>query len=89
MPSQAGAAIGGRSFDLTAKVTREPGDEGVLYATGTQNSGVSIFVQNDRLVVDYNAFDDHTIVVSDVVLPDGDVTVVVSVLRGPSRTGNG
>ena len=65
MPGQASAAIGGKSFDLTARVTRDPGDEGVIYATGTENSGVSIFIQNDRLVVDYNAFDDHTILESD------------------------
>ena len=64
IPGQAAAAIGGRSFDLTARVTRTPGDEGVLFATGTENSGISVFVQNDRLVVDYNAFDDHTILES-------------------------
>ena len=88
LPGQAAAAIGGRSFDLTARLTRVGGDDGVLYATGTENSGVSIFVQHDRLVVDYNAFDDHTILESDVTLPDGDVMVTVSVRRGASRTGS-
>ena len=86
-PGQASAAIGGRSFDLTARLTRTAGDDGVIYATGTENSGVSIFVQHDRLVVDYNAFDAHTILESDVTIPEGDVTVTVSVRRGPSRTG--
>ena len=71
LPGQASAAIAGRSFDLTARITRAAGDDGVLYATGTENSGVSVFVQNDRLVVDYNAFDDHTILESDVAVPDG------------------
>lgn len=47
---------------------------------------MAVFVQNDRLVVDYNAFDDHTILQSDVTLPEGDVVVTVSVRRGPSRT---
>jgi arylsulfatase len=87
LPGQASAAIAGRSFDLTARLTRAAGDDGVLYATGTENSGLAVFVQDDRLVVDYNAFDDHTILESDVTLPDGDVTVTVSVRRGPSRTG--
>ncbi len=87
MPGQAAAAIGGRSFDLTATVTREAGDDGVLYATGTENSGVSIFVQNDRLVVDYNAFDDHTIVESDIDIPTGESTLVVKVRRGDGRSG--
>ncbi|MDO9176634.1 MAG: sulfatase-like hydrolase/transferase, partial [Actinomycetota bacterium] len=57
MPGQASASVGGRNFDLTARVTRSAGDEGVLYATGTENSGFSLFVQHDRLVFDYNAFD--------------------------------
>ncbi len=60
LPGQASAAIAGRASTLTARLTVAPGDEGVLYATGTENSGLSLFVQNDRLVVDYNAFDDHT-----------------------------
>ncbi len=81
LPGQASAAIGGRSFDLTARVTRQPGDEGVLYATGTQNSGVSVFVQHDRLVVDYNAFDDHTVVESSVAVPTGDATLVTRFRR--------
>ena len=66
LPGQAAAAIAARNFDLTARVTRGPGDEGVLYAGGTENSGMSVFVQDDRLVFDYNAFGDHTI-----VLPEG------------------
>ena len=64
VPSQPSAVVGGRAFDLIAQVTVESGDEGVLWATGNENSGVSVFVQNDKLVVDYNAFDEHTIVES-------------------------
>ena len=87
IPAQASAAIGGRSFDLTARLTRGPGDEGVLWATGTENSGISVFVQDDHLVVDYNAFDDHTVVVSDVPVPEGDVEVAVRFRRGDGRAG--
>jgi arylsulfatase A-like enzyme len=88
MPGQASAAIGGRSFDLTATVTREPGQDGVLFATGTQNSGVSVFVQNDRLVVDYNAFDEHTILESSVVIPVGESTLVAKLRRGDGMAGS-
>ena len=88
MPGQASAAIGGRAFDLTATVTRETGQDGVIYATGTENSGVSIFVQNDRLVVDYNAFDEHTILESDVEIPSGDSTLVASLRRGDGMVGS-
>ena len=88
MPGQASAAIGGRSFDLTATVTRESGQDGVLFATGTQNSGISVFVQNDRLVIDYNAFDDHTILESEVEVPVGESTLVARVRRGDGMAGS-
>lgn len=87
MPGQASAAIGGKSFDLTATVERSNGDGGVIYATGTENSGLSIFIQNDRLVVDYNAFDEHTILESDVEIPSGDATLVVKLRRRAGMAG--
>ncbi len=88
MPMQAGAPIGGRDIDLVARVQRSTGDEGVLYATGTENSGLSLFVQEDRLVVDYNAFDDHTIVVSDRPVPAGSTQLTLKVRRGEGRAGS-
>jgi arylsulfatase A-like enzyme len=88
MPGQASAAIGGRSFDLTATLTREAGQDGVIFATGTQNSGISIFVQDNRLVVDYNAFDEHTVIESDVKVPEGDSTLVAGFRRGDGSAGS-
>lgn len=88
IPSQASAAIGGRSFDLTAKVTRRTGDEGVLYSTGNENSGFTVFVQNDRLVVDYNSFDDHSVVESDRELPSGNSELRARFRRGDGRRGS-
>lgn len=82
MPAQAGAAIAGRSFDLDARVTHRPGDEGVLFASGTENAGLSVFVQGGRLVLDYNAFGDHTVLESGVEVPEGDVVVGVRLRRG-------
>lgn len=87
MPAQASAAIALRDFDLTASLTRAEGDEGVLWATGTENSGISVFVQGDRLVVDYNAFDHHTVVESDLIVPNGEVRLVARFRRGGRRTG--
>ncbi len=87
MPGQAAASIGGSSFDLTASVTRKVGDSGVIYATGTENSGLSVFVQNNKLVVDYNAFDDHTVIESDVDVPAGQCDLVLAVRRNGPRTG--
>ena len=59
----------------------------MLYATGTENSGVSFFVQGDRLVFDYNAFDAHTIVESDIAVPIGRCDLTVRVRRTGGRTG--
>jgi arylsulfatase A-like enzyme len=86
LPAQASAAIGGRHADLTATVTLAPGDEGVLFATGTQNSGVSMFVQDGKFVLDYNAFSHHTVLESGQ-LPMGDVELAVRLRRGEGMLG--
>jgi arylsulfatase len=88
IPAQAAAPVGGRSFDLTARVTRSDADEGVIWSTGTENSGISVFVQDGRLVVDYNAFDDHTVVESDRTVPAGHAELTVRVRRTGSSTGS-
>ncbi|MEI7618002.1 MAG: arylsulfatase [Actinomycetota bacterium] len=88
LPSQASAAIGGRHADITARVNLAAGDEGVLFATGTQNSGVSMFVQNQRLVLDYNSFSNHTIVESDTEIPLGDSELIVRLRRGDGMRGS-
>ena len=87
IPSSASASVGGRAFDLTAQVTRDAGDDGVIWATGNENSGMSVFVQNDRLVVDYNSFNNHTIVESAGKVPTGDVTLQVHLERDSRTTG--
>ena len=43
----------------------------MLYATGTASSGVSVFIQNDRLVFDYNVFGEHHVIDSDRDVPTG------------------
>ncbi|MGI9646733.1 MAG: sulfatase-like hydrolase/transferase, partial [Ilumatobacteraceae bacterium] len=88
MPGQAAAAVGGRSFDLSAAITREAGEGGVLYATGTENSGIAVFVDDDRLVVDYNSFDNHTIVVSDIEIPTGPTDLTVRFRRHDGMAGS-
>ncbi len=85
--AQASAAVGGRSWELTAQISSDGSSEGVLWAQGTMNSGISIFVQNNRLVVDYNAFDDHTIIESEIEIPEGDSTLTAVFRRGEGRVG--
>ena len=86
LPAQASPAIGGRSWDMTASVTRAVGQGGVLYATGTENSGMSFFVHEDRLVFDYNIFGEHHVVSSADPIPEGDVELAVR-FRRDGKTG--
>ena len=87
IPASASASTGGRWFELTANVTFSAGDEGVLWSTGTENSGVSVFVQHGRLVVDYNAFNDHTLIESTKEIPLGDISLQVRLERTGRTTG--
>jgi len=87
MPGQASAGLGGRNVHLVATVDYRPGDQGVLYKNGNRNSGFSMFVQDGRFVVDYNAFGDHTVLESPVPVPTGVVRLGVRLARGDNRTG--
>jgi len=88
MPGQASAGLGGRNVVLTATVVHGESDEGVLYATGTQNSGFSMFVQGGRFIVDYNAFGDHTVLESAVPVPSGRCELAVRLCRGEGMAGS-
>ena len=81
LPAQVGASLGGKAWRMTATVTRALGEDGVLLASGTANSGLSFFVEGDKLVLDYNAFGDHTVLVSDVDVPAGESTLVLTFTR--------
>ncbi len=81
LPAQVAPALGGRGWDMTASIDRPSGAGGVLFAAGTENSGVSLFVQADLLVFDYNCFGDHTVVFSDHPVPTGVTSVGVRFRR--------
>ncbi len=87
IPVQAGPRISGRPWDLDAAIDRPAGAEGVLYATGNQNSGLSIFIQDDRLVFDYNCFGDHFIAESETKVPVGKSVVGVRFRRTVGQAG--
>ncbi len=82
IPPQAAAGIGGRSWDLEARVDRPFATGGVIMASGTENAGISFFVQNDHLVLDYNIFGDHHIVTSTEEVPEGPSVIGVKFRRG-------
>jgi arylsulfatase len=81
LPAQVAPSLGGRGWDMSATIQRPAGAEGVLYSSGTENSGVSLFVQDDRLVFDYNCFGDHHVAVSEATVPTGDTVVGVEFRR--------
>ncbi len=81
IPTRTAASLTDTVVDITARVSRAADDHGVLIATGNENSGLSVFVQNGRLVVDYNAFGDHTIVESSIEVPAGDCTLAAHLER--------
>ncbi len=85
LPAQVAPSLGGRGWDMAAFIERPEGAGGVLYAAGTENSGVSLFVQNGRLVFDYNCFGEHHVVESDGPVPVGSSVVGVRF----RRTGKG
>ncbi len=81
LPGQVAPALGGRGWTMSATVDRPAGSGGVLYASGTENSGLSLFVQDDHLVFDYNCFGDHYVVTSEITVPVGPSVVGVHFRR--------
>jgi arylsulfatase A-like enzyme len=60
-----------RSFELRAEVERAEGDDGVLVAHGGVGGGYVWYVQDGRLVYEYDRAGTRTRVVSDEVVPVG------------------
>ena len=81
LPAQAGPALGGRSWDLDATIERAAHDGGVLFAVGTENSGLSLFVLGGDLVFDYNFFGEHRVATSTRPVPTGPSVVGVRFRR--------
>ncbi|NNE73968.1 MAG: arylsulfatase [Acidimicrobiales bacterium] len=85
LPMQAGAPMGGRSWRLTGRVDGVA--DGVLFATGTENSGIAFFVKDGHLVLDYNAFDDHSITRSSAAIPADAAELSAEFIRVSGRKG--
>jgi arylsulfatase len=61
-----------RSFRITARCERtRTAQHGVLMAYGRRAAGFSLFVQNNRLVFDYNLAGRHTVLEAESELPVG------------------
>jgi arylsulfatase len=66
---------------MDAHVTLERGRGGVIYASGTENSGFSFYVDEGRLIFDYNIFGEHHVLESNVEVPAGTSTLSVRFRR--------
>ena len=62
---------GTRSFVLSAEFTLGMQRQGCIVARGSANGGYALFVQDGRLVFDYNHFHQHSQVRSSIALPKG------------------
>lgn len=63
-------------FTITANVTRQTGDEGVYLAQGSHLGGITFYEKDEHVVFHYSRFgEDHTEIVSEKTLPEGNVKV--------------
>ena len=77
MTGEVSPPLGNRSFTATAEVALTPGQQGCLFALGTGNNGMCLYVKDDRLVFDYNLFTKHYKAVSDRKVPVGNASLAV------------
>lgn len=77
-----GPGFAERSFVVRAEVCRSDGDEGVLLAWGRQPAGFSFFVQDGRLLFDYNLAGDRALISSAGELPSGELRLELVVTAG-------
>lgn len=86
IPTMSAPNTSNRSHRITAYVDRSSSaDEGVLFADGGQHGGYALFVQDNRLVYDYNFLGlSHYIVRSESELPTGSLALRFDFLK----TGN-
>jgi arylsulfatase A-like enzyme len=71
IPGSASPLVFNRPFNITAYTSAVAEPEGVLVAVGDVSGGYSLFVQNGRLVYDYNYLGVNQRIMSDDEIPDG------------------
>jgi arylsulfatase A-like enzyme len=76
-----GPSFSERAFTVSAPVVRNEGEDGVLLAYGRRAFGFAFFVKGGLLMADYNLAGLHTILVSDIPVPDGASLLQLAVER--------
>ena len=76
-------------WTITAEVERDSTDqEGVLFAHGSMAGGVSFYIQDNRLCLDFNSREDVTVGRSDSELPAGPLTLAAALASRSDKTGD-
>ncbi|UCG70151.1 MAG: arylsulfatase [Thermoplasmata archaeon] len=82
LPAGAGPPFGARSWLMQASIERiNEQIEGVIITSGTHNNGLSWYIKDNRLVFDYNAYRDHSVIRSSVTVPTGQSTIGIKFRR--------
>ena len=74
------------SYEITVELSRADGEDGTLVACGDVASGFALFIQDGRLVWDYNMAWEHYVAETEP-LPSGPVTVTAAFERTGSYAG--
>ncbi len=89
LPGEIAPAIGMGSWTLEADIEREGLGDGVIFARGSVMGGLSLYIKDNRLRFDYNAFTNVTQLVAEVELPDGRCVIGMSMDgEAPSAPGH-
>lgn len=86
-----GPNISDRSFNITADIEiQAKGAEGVLFSNGGRNSGISLYVQNNKLQFTYNSGSEKFTITSDKPIPTGKAKLKFDfVFAGQGKGGTG
>ena len=89
MPVETSPALDLGSWTLRASLSRSSQDQqGVIFNRGSVMTGVTLYIQHNRLHFDYHAYDDWSRIQSDQPLPAGACVVAVSFhcesVKGPA-----
>ena len=77
------------SYEITVDIDRADGDNGTLLACGDVSSGFALFIQDGRLVWDYNMAWEHYVAETPDPLPTGPLTVTAAFERTGDHAGIG
>ncbi|MDD5338565.1 MAG: arylsulfatase [Dehalococcoidales bacterium] len=75
-PNSLGPRLANKSFVITIYLNHKKGFDGTLLAAGDNTGGYTLYIKNNKLVLDFNYLaEKHYRVESEATVPDGDITL--------------